>query len=84
MERVNDKKSPRGGIAAAEDPAWQQRVGVCSLIVAFYAAHAAGNAPVGDTLMKTGTLRAACAIFTAGPGPSTKDAASVYGYTGTL
>lgn len=34
----------------------QQRVGMCSLVVAFYAAHAAGNAPVGDTLVKIGTM----------------------------
>ena len=61
-ERATDKKATA---AASDDPTWQQRVGMCSLVVAFYAAHAAGNAPVGDTLMKIGTMRAACAIFTA-------------------
>ena len=47
-----------------DDPAWRRRVGMCSLIVAFHAARAAGNARVGDTLTRTGAMRAAAVVFT--------------------
>jgi len=48
----------------ANDFAWRRRIATCSLIVAFYAARAAGNARVGDVLTRTGAMRAAAVAFT--------------------
>ena len=62
---VAEKFDALAHVKATGDNSWQQRVGMCSLIVAFHAAKAPGNANPGDVLAKTGALRALCAAFTA-------------------
>ena len=62
---VAEKFDALAHVKATGDDSWQQRVGMCSLIVAFHAAKAPGNANPGDVLTKTGALRALCAAFTA-------------------
>ena len=52
------------GARRGNDFAWRRRIATCSLIVAFYAARAAGNARVGDVLTRTGAMRAAAVAFT--------------------
>ena len=62
---VAEKFDALAHVKATADDSWRQRVGMCSLIVAFHAAKAPGNANPGDVLTKTGALRALCAAFTA-------------------
>ena len=62
---VAEKFDALAHVKATGDNSWQQRVGMCSLVVAFHAAKAPGNANPGDVLTKTGALRALCAAFTA-------------------
>lgn len=62
---VAEKFDALAHVKATGDNSWQQKVGMCSLIVAFHAAKAPGNANPGDVLTKTGALRALCAAFIA-------------------
>ena len=62
---VAEKFDALAHVKATGENSWQQKVGMCSLIVAFHAAKAPGNANPGDVLTKTGALRALCAAFTA-------------------
>jgi hypothetical protein len=65
IDVVAEKFDTLAHVKAVGDNAWQQRIGMCSLVVAFHAAKAPGNADPGGVLTRTGALRAMCAAFTA-------------------
>jgi hypothetical protein len=65
VRKANDDARVAAAAATAKDPRWRMNSAACAVVVAFYVSHAGGNARVGESLLETGALRAACACFVA-------------------